>query len=76
MSPRPRDTAPEIWDLRRDALRAMGPEGRLRVAVELSEAVRQLRIQRLLRRHSDWTQAQAIRRLVFEDTGIELPARP
>ena len=52
-----------------------GP-GRLRVAVDLSEAVRALRLAGIRARSPGLSAAEAIAQLVAEDYGVELPGRP
>lgn len=73
---RPRDTSPEAWALHRQVMSRMDPEARVRVAIELSEAVRQLQIEGLLARNPSWDRRDAVRQLVREQFGIELPGAP
>lgn len=60
----PHDTSTESWAVRREAILAMDPSDRVRVAIELSEAVRELQIQGLLDRNLAWTRADAVAHLV------------
>lgn len=72
---RPRDTSPEVWALQREIVSNMEPEARVRMAIELSEAVRQIQIEGLLARNPDWTPRDAVRHIVREQFGVELPER-
>ncbi|MSR19472.1 MAG: hypothetical protein EXR91_00625 [Gemmatimonadetes bacterium] len=74
MSPRPLDTTPEAWAVYNAALDRMSGGERVRVALELSDAVRDMRLAGLRARHPDATHDELIRRVVLEDYGIELPA--
>jgi hypothetical protein len=47
----PADTTPEVHCLQAEGLRAMGPEGRLRLACELTRAVRELARARIRQEH-------------------------
>ena len=76
MAARPADTTPEAWDAQRKALARLGPAGRVRVAIELSDAVRDIRIEGLLTRHPGWNRAAAVRHLVDVQFGIDLGERP
>jgi hypothetical protein len=64
MSTRPIDTTAEGWVIQQDALKQLGPEGRVRTAIELSEAVREMQIQGLLARNASWTRSDATRWLL------------
>lgn len=74
MSIRPRDTTPEAWSAQLAALDRLGPEGRVRVALDLSEAVRSIELAGILARHPGWEMAEAVRHLVARRHGIRLPA--
>lgn len=73
MSGIPRDTTVEAWRIRRGIIAAMTPEERLRTALELGEAVHEIRIAGLLDRNPGWSRRDAVRRLIFLDTGVALP---
>lgn len=73
-SSRPLDTSPEAWSLHAAVLERMGGEARLLAALELSDAVRTLRLEGLRARHPGESEERLIRRLVREEYGIELPA--
>jgi hypothetical protein len=50
-----------------------GP-ARLRAAIELSEAVRELRLAGIRARHPELDAKQVVARWVLEEHGVELPA--
>ena len=64
MSNRPHDTSDASWVAQRNAVAAMEPSSRLEVAIDLSEAVRELQIQGLLARHPSWTREEAVAWLI------------
>jgi hypothetical protein len=64
MTRRPLDTSPEGWQVQRRALDCMGGEGRVRTAIELSEAVREIQLSGLLARNPTWTRADAVQWLL------------
>ena len=51
-----------------------GP-ARLHAALELSEAVREIRLAGIRARHPELSPREAVERLVVEDYGVELPRR-
>lgn len=57
--PRPRDTSPDAWARQFEAYRSIGPEARLRLALEMSEDVRRLALAGIRHRHPDWPEAKA-----------------
>lgn len=69
----PEDTSPEAWQAQGAALSRLGSEGRVKMAAELSEAVREIQIAGLLDRNPHWSRREAVRRLVFMNLGVELP---
>jgi hypothetical protein len=73
MSPRPRDTSEAAWQQQRAVLAKLGPEGRCRVAADLSESVRAIRLAAIRARHPDWTQRDAVRHLVEQEFGVRQP---
>lgn len=76
MTPRPLDTTPASWSAYNAILDRMdGPE-RVRVAVELSEAVREIRLAGIRARHPELTRREAVARLVLEEFGVRLPRSP
>ena len=74
MDTRPLDTSPEAWQVYRATLRKLGPAGRVRLAVEMSEAVRGIHVAGLLQRNPSWTERDAVRHIVRSQYGVELPA--
>jgi hypothetical protein len=61
---RARDTSAAAWDAQRAALARMGPESRVRVAMDLSESVREIQIEGILARNPEWRRKDAIDWLV------------
>jgi hypothetical protein len=57
----PRDTDAAAHAAQVAAARRLGPDGRVRIAVELSEATRRIAIDGLLRRHPELSVREAIR---------------
>ena len=55
----PRDTSPEAYAVLIDALRAAGPEARVAMAADMSDAVRELAIAGIRRQHPGFNDAQA-----------------
>lgn len=64
MDTRPADTSPASWKAQREILAEMDPAERVRVAIELSEAVRELQIQGLLSRNPGWERRDAVEWLI------------
>jgi hypothetical protein len=64
MSTKPIDTTAEGWAIQRNALEQLGGEGRVRTAIELSEAVREMQLQGILARNASWTRSDAVRWLL------------
>ncbi|MEX2531614.1 MAG: hypothetical protein WD960_12655 [Gemmatimonadota bacterium] len=73
MSSRPLDTAPTAWSHYEAVLDGMDGPARFRAAIELSEAVRELRLAGIRSRHPELTHEEVVARLVWEDHGVELP---
>lgn len=69
---RPGDTTPDAWAAQSAALDRLGPEGRVRAAIDLSESVRSIQLEGMLARNPDWDASDAVRHLVV-DLGAELP---
>ena len=73
---RPADTTPDAWSKYQDILDKMDGPARLCAAIELSEAVREIRLAGLRSRHPELTSEQLMSRIVFEEYGVSLaPAR-
>ncbi len=75
MISRPHDTAPEAWSKYHAVLDGMDAAARLNAAVELSDAVREIRLAGIAARHPDLSRDEIIARLVSEDYGVSLPSR-
>jgi hypothetical protein len=76
MTPRPPDTATTSWSTYTAILDRMGGAARLHAAVELSEAVREIRLAGIRARHPELTPRQAVAQLILEDYGVRLPTSP
>lgn len=59
----PLDTTPEAAALQLQAYREMGPAGRLRIALELSDFTHTLAVAGIRRRHPELSEEQARRKL-------------
>jgi hypothetical protein len=51
----------------------MGGPARVRAAIELSEAIREIRLAGIMARHPELSRRQAIARVIAEEYGVELP---
>lgn len=71
-SNRANDTSAAGWNAQQVALARMGGESRMRVAIDLSESVREIQIQGILARNSDWSRRDAIDWLVRRSVGSEV----
>jgi hypothetical protein len=69
----PRDTAPAAWSTHTALLDRMGGSARVRAAIEMSEAVRDIRIAGIRARNPGLDDREALVRLISEDYGLELP---
>ena len=76
MSSRPLDTAPAAWSEYESVLERMDGPARLHAAVELSEAVHELRLAGIRSRHPELSAREAVAQLLAEDHGVELPRQP
>jgi hypothetical protein len=63
-SNRANDTSAAAWNAQRAAVARMGPESRIRVAIDLSESVREIQIKGILARNPEWSRRDAIDWLV------------
>jgi hypothetical protein len=70
------DTSVTAHDLQERAHFRLGPEGRLRVALDLSEAVRDLRIAGIRSNYPGASDAELVRRFIFETHGFQPEAVP
>lgn len=73
MLAKPHDTSPAAWIAQRSILKRLGPDGRVRAAIDLSDSVRSIQLEGILARHPEWSGADAVRHLVSTQHGIELP---
>ena len=70
------DTAPSAQAQQDQAHTRLGPEGRLRVALELSEAVRNLRLAGLRSVSPDASEAELVQMFISESHGIQPETLP
>ncbi len=70
MSLRPLDTSLDALAAQRSALAGLGPEGRVRAALEMSDAVRGIRISGLRSRHPDASERELVARFIAEVHGV------
>ena len=73
MSSRPLDTAPAVWSQYEAVLARMDGPARLRAAVELSDAVHEIRLAGIRSRQPELSRLDAVAQLVAEDHGVALP---
>ena len=73
MSSRPLDTAPGAWSRYETVLDRMDGPARLRAAVELSDAVHEIRLAGVRSRQPDLRLRDAVAQLVAENHGVALP---
>ncbi|HEX2168317.1 MAG TPA: hypothetical protein VHG09_13870 [Longimicrobiales bacterium] len=73
MSSRPRDTSDSSWLAQRHAVARMDPSARVRVAIDLSDSVREIQIQGLLHRHPAWNRSEAVQWLIQRLRSRSLP---
>lgn len=64
------DTTPEAARVQADIIRSIGPEGRLRLACQMSGMVRDLARARVRGVHPDWTDDQILDVLLLELYGF------
>ncbi len=76
MTSRPLDTTAAAWTAQNAVLDRMGGPARLRAAIELSEAVREIRLSGIRARHPELDRREVIARLVQEEHGIDLADSP
>ena len=73
MTSRPLDTSPESWSAHNTVLDHMGAPARLHAAVELSDAVREIRLAGIRARNPELSPREAVAELVAQDYGVNLP---
>ncbi len=66
------DTSAAARSLQGEAHRRLGPDGRLQVAFDLSDAVRDLRLAGLRAALPDAGEEERMRRFIFEAHGVRL----
>ena len=76
MISRPLDTAPASWTEYNAVLDRMDGAARLCAAIELSDAVREVRLAGIRTRHPELSAEEVVARLVAEDYGVTLPSAP
>jgi len=72
MSTRPLDTSPAAWTTYAAVLDQMGGEMRLHAALEMSEAVRLIRLSGIRAHHPTWTEDDVMRHFISEEHGVDL----
>lgn len=72
----PLDTSPSARAHQEQAYLRLGPEGRLRIALELNEAVRDLRLAGLRSVSPGVSKAELVRMLISERHGIQPETSP
>ena len=71
---RPLDTTPASWSQYNAVLDRMDGAARLHAAVELSDAVREVRLSGIRARHPEMTRREIVAQVVLEDYGVHLPS--
>lgn len=74
MESRPLDTSPEALERQRLAFRELGPEARVRAAIEMSEAIRRVTLAGLRERHPEASERELVSRFIARADGIQLDA--
>ena len=70
MIPTALDTSPESHAAQEAAYVAMGPAGRLRTALQMSEVVRKIRLAGLRHQWPEAAESELIRRFILEVHGV------
>jgi hypothetical protein len=70
---RPKDTDPQAWSEYQAVLDRMDGSARFQAAVELSDAVRELRLAGIRTRHPELDERGIVALLVEEDYGVRIP---
>lgn len=73
---RPLDTAPTSWARYNAVLDRMDGPARLNAAIELSDAIREMRLSGIHARFPDMSPQERVAQLVLEEYGITLPSTP
>lgn len=69
MSLRPLDTTAAAWNAQRSAFGELGPEGRLRAALEMSDAMRSIGLSGIRSRYPEASEREAIARFIARAHG-------
>ncbi len=67
---KPLDTSAEAWEAQRAAWRRMGPEGRLRVALDLSDQLREIHLAGIIARNPGWDRRRAVQYLIERNYSV------
>lgn len=70
MSLRPLDTTADALRVQRSALRDLDPETRVRAALEMSDAMRRIRLSGIRSRHPEATERETIDRFISQVHGL------
>lgn len=73
MRSRPLDTDRAAWAAQNAALDRMDGSARLHAALELSDAVREIRLAGIRSRYPRASREETVRRLILEEYGVRLP---
>lgn len=76
MAPQPMDTSGTVQGLQRQAHIRLGPEGRLRIALDLSDVVRDLQLAGIRSNSPGASEAELVRRYILETHGLEAEVVP
>lgn len=74
MTHRPLDTSPETLEHQRIAHERLGPEARVRAAIEMSESIRRLTLAGLRADHPETSEQSLVARFVARVHGVQLDA--
>jgi hypothetical protein len=75
MAARPIDTDERAWRAQVEAVRRLGPDGRVRMAAKMSEDVRRIALDGIRRRHPEYDEGQARDALLTALYGEDLAQR-
>lgn len=68
----PLDTSADSLEAQRQALADLGPEGRVRAALEMSESIRRVRLSGLRSRHPEASERELVALFIAEAHGVRL----
>lgn len=69
-----RDTTPDARDVQREVWRRLGPEGRVQLVLEMSDALRRLALAGITDRHPDLDERAVVRRYILDVHGVDVGA--